>query len=480
MMRRDLRNPVSQTIQAGKTTGQFIMAAAAVYLLAGCANPSGHPSQNITKGGSSKPQAPMCRVLPAELASRAEEWGLSKAVIDKVGQKMQGGADIQLTLDKNIQQYVEQALEAAMTNFHPQAAWAIVEEVRTGAILAMASLPNSEPNRATGMVFEPGSIFTVGVVAAALNEGRIATNDLFDCENGSWTYGGKPVKDFHPYGILDVTGILRKSSNIGAAKIAVQLGPKDLQNYLKSFGFGRTTGLEVTDEESGALNPPSKWSKVSLVRLAMGHEVAVTALQMLNVLCCIGNDGLLMKPHLVRQVVNKDGVILLKTKPEALGQPITARTAELMRLMLTEVTREGGTGTRAAVPGYNVAGKTGTAEKIVDGHYLESENIASFMGLLPAERPEIGIIVVLDNPRPLRTGSISAAPVFAQIAAAVAGHLGIHNARTTDSRPLGNRKYCFFDEDRRFPTGLLYCTCWNAGWYKTTFIEEVANGASEM
>ena len=253
------------------------------------------------------------------------------------------------------------------------------------------------------------------------------------------------MRDFHPDGVLDVTGILRKSSNIGAAKIAVKLGPKDLHRYLESYGFGRPTGLKVSGEENGVLKPPSKWSKIGVVRVAMGHEVAVTALQMLNVLCCIGNDGVLMKPHLVRQVVNKDGVILLETKPEALGQPITARTAELMRLMLTEVTREGGTGTRAAVPGYNVAGKTGTAEKIVDGHYSESENIASFMGLLPAERPEFGIIVVLDNPQPLRTGSMSAAPVFAQIAAALAGHLGIHNARTTDSRPLGNRKYCFFD-----------------------------------
>ena len=441
MMRRDLRNPVSQTIQAGKTTGQFIMAAAAVYLLAGCANPSGQPSQNITKGGSSEPQAPMCRVLPDELASRAEDWGVAKAVADKVGQKMQGGADIHLTVDKNIQQYVEQALAAAMTNFHPQAAWAIVEEVRTGAILAMALLPNSDPHRAIGMNLEPGSIFKVGVIAAALNEGLIATNDLFDCENGSWAYGGKPVKDFHPYGVLDVTGILRKSSNIGAAKIALKLGSKDLHRYLESYGFGRSTGLEVTGEESGILNPPSKWSKISIVRVAMGHEVAVTALQMLNVLCCIGNDGVLMKPHLVSKVVDKDGVILLENKPEALAQPITARTAEKMRAMLTEVTREGGTGTRGAVSGYNVAGKTGTAEKIVDGRYSENENIASFMGLLPAERPEIGIIVVLDNPQPLRTGSVSAAPVFAEIAAAVARYLVIQigasnkQASTSDSQP---------------------------------------------
>lgn len=434
-MRQDLEKPLFHAVQAGKTTGQIMMAVSAVLLFAGCAEPGGYPSRGVMPGGRSEPQAPMCQILPKELAPRAEAWGVAQAVSDQIGPKLRMNSVIQLTVDPNIQKYVEQALDAAMTNFHPRAAWAIAEDVRTGAILAMASLPSSEPNLAAGMAFEPGSIFKVGVVAAALNEGRIATNDPFDCENGSWTYGGKPVKDFHPYGVLDVTGILRKSSNIGAAKIAAKLGPKDLNRYLKSFGFGNPTGLDVSGEVNGILNPPSKWSKISIVRVAMGHEVAVTALQMLNMLCCIGNDGVLMKPHLVQNAVGQDGAILLENKPEALGQPITARTAELMRLMLTEVTREGGTGTRAAVPGYNVAGKTGTAEKIVDGHFSESENIASFMGLLPAERPEIGIIVVLDNPRPLRTGSMSAAPVFAEIAAAVAGHLDNLRARTSDSRP---------------------------------------------
>ena len=161
----------------------------------------------------------------------------------------------------------------------------------------------------------------------------------------------------------------------------------------------------------------------------MGHTVAVTALQMLNVLCCIGNDGFLMKNHVVRKVVDKNGAVLLENKPEALARPITERTAALMRQMLAEVTRTGGTGTRAAIKGYNVAGKTGTAEKIKDGHYVSNENVSSFMGILPAERPEIGIIVVLDSPvdpvNKLRTGGITAGPVFAQIAEPVARYLDI-------------------------------------------------------
>ena len=353
----------------------------------------------------------------------------------------QEGADVHLTLDLNIQYFVEKALDAAMTNLNAKAAWAIVEEVRTGAILAMASRPDYDLNdfnktvadvrlnRAVGENFEPGSVFKVGVVAAAINEGIVSTNDLFDCENGMWFYAGRPLKDFHPYGELDVTGILRKSSNIGAAKIAVMLGEERLYRYLISYGLGRPTGLEVPGEEAGILNPVGKWAKVDITRIAMGHTVAVTALQMLNVLCCIGNDGFLMKNHVVRKVVDKNGAVLLENKPEALARPITERTAALMRQMLVEVTRTGGTGTRAAIKGYNVAGKTGTAEKIKDGHYVSNENVSSFMGILPAERPEIGIIVVLDSPvdpvNKLRTGGITAGPVFAQIAEPVARYLDI-------------------------------------------------------
>ena len=362
---------------------------------------------------------------PEEQAATSVDRGIAKAVADKMGEGFQEGADIELTLDNDIQQYVVQALDEAMTNFRPQSAWAIVEEVRTGAILAMASLPKSNPSPAAGTVFEPGSIFKVGVVAAALNEGLISTNDQFDCENGVWSYEGKPLRDFHPYGVLDVTGILRKSSNIGAAKIALKLGEESLHRYLAAYGFGRPTGIEIPGEESGVLRLLSEWGKADITRVAMGHTVSVTALQMLNMLCCIGNDGVLLKPHLVRRVVGKDGVVLLDNKPEVVAQPISAATAKLVRNMLVAVTREGGTGTRAAVKGFNVAGKTGTAEKMKDGRYAANQNIVSFMGVLPAERPEIGIIVVLDNPHPMYTGSMSAAPVFARIAEAAVRHLGI-------------------------------------------------------
>jgi len=356
----------------------------------------------------------------------------------------QEGADLYLTLDLNVQYFVEKALDAAMTNFNPEAAWAIVQEVRTGEILAMASRPHYDLNaygktsadvrlnRAVGVNYEPGSVFKVATVAAALNEGIIATNTLFDCEDGMWYYGGRPLRDFHPHGELDVTGILRKSSNIGAAKIAVMLGKDRLYRYLKAYGLGTRTGIEVPGEEPGILHSVPHWTKISITRIAMGHEIAVTALQMLNVLCCIGNDGFLMKPYLVRKVVDTDGVVLREHKPVAVSRPITERTSALMRSMLAQVTKTGGTGTRAAIDGYNVAGKTGTAEKIKDGHYVSKQNMSSFMGLLPAERPEIGIIVVLDNPQPIRTAGRTAAPVFAQIAEPTARYLDIRPVDATE------------------------------------------------
>ncbi len=389
---------------------------------------------------------------------RSERDGKNRELVTRRTLELapQEGADVHLTLDQNIQYFVEKALDAAMTNCHPEAAWAIVQEVRTGAILAMATRPafdlnayrTTKPatrlNRAVGVVFEPGSVFKVGVVAAALNEGLIATNDVFDCENGMWYYAGRPLRDFHPYGLLDVTRILSKSSNIGAAKIAVLLGEERLHRYLTAYGLGRRTGLEVPGEEAGLLAPWTKWAKVDITRIAMGHSVAVTALQMLGVLCCIGNDGFVMKPRLVEKVVDKNGAVLYASRPEALARPLSERTAALMRSMLTETTRAG-TGTRAAVAGYNVAGKTGTAEKIDEtGHYLKDANISSFMGLLPAEKPNIGIIVVLDNPqfpdnpRAARTGGATAGPVFAQIAAPVARYL--------DLRPVDANELVYYQQ----------------------------------
>ena len=343
--------------------------------------------------------------------------------------KSRPGANVTLTIDQYVQYIVERALENAVREQRATAAWAIVERVRTGEILAMANIPAFDPrayratapdtmrNRCIANNFEPGSTFKVIVVAAALNEKLVAPTQIFDCENGAWFYQRRTLHDFRPHGNLSVADIIKKSSNIGAAKIAVLLGNERLYAYMKQFGIGERTGIELPGEEAGLLWPVSKWTALSPTRIAIGHEVAVTALQMLGVLCAIANDGVRMKPQIVQQVTDADGRVLYQQSPVAVSQPIRPDTARLMKSLLTRVTEKGGTGTRARVKGYNVAGKTGTAQKAIPGGYSDTRNMSSFMGFLPSEDPQLAIIVVLDEPsNDVRTGGYVAGPVFKEIA----------------------------------------------------------------
>ena len=343
--------------------------------------------------------------------------------------KPRAGATIKLTLDQYVQYIVEQALDCAMEEHGARAAWAIVERVRTGEILAMANRPaydlncfrKSKPeqmrNRCISNIYEPGSTFKVAVVAAALNAGVVTTSQVFNCENGRWIYKGRPLRDYHPYDKLCVADIIKKSSNIGAAKIALCLGNERIYKYLKAFGIGRLTGIELPGEEAGILRPVTKWSSLTPTRIAIGHEVAVTALQMLGVVCAIANDGFLMKPYVVDQVLSADGRVLFQQNPVVMGRSVRRDTADVMKKLLVRVVEAGGTGRRASVAGYTVAGKTGTAQKVIAGGYSDVLNVASFVGFLPAEDPRLAIIVVVDEPRKsVRTGGTVAAPVFKKIA----------------------------------------------------------------
>lgn len=354
----------------------------------------------------------------------------------------QDGADVHLTLDFNVQYVVERALDEAMRMHQAKSAWCIIERVRTGEILALANRPAYDPNdyrtapaaallnMAIGRVYEPGSTFKLATIAAALNEGTVTPETSFDCESGKWLFHGKVLHDYHPYSRLSVADIIKKSSNIGAAKVALTVGEERLENYLRLFGFGRPTGVDLPGEEAGILHARARWNALSISRIPMGHEVGVTALQMLNVLCCIANDGRLMRPYVVSRVVAANGLVLRQGAPREMGRPIRADTARLMQKLLTRTTEPGGTGTKAAVAGYTVAGKTGTAQKIIDGHYSDSANIASFVGFFPAEQPALAMIVVVDEPQPLHTGGLVAAPVFSQIASNVVRCLEIPSSAT--------------------------------------------------
>lgn len=348
----------------------------------------------------------------------------------------QPGGDVYLTLDQNLQFFVEQALDDALATNGAKGAWAIVQRVGTGEILAMASRPGYDLNefnvvadedrlnRAIGYVYEPGSIFKIIVYAAALNEGLLRPDEIIDCENGLWFHAGKPLRDFHPYGRLTATDALKKSSNIAAAKIAIRLGEDKLYRYLHAFGIGRRSGVELPGEESGILHPRNRWNKLSISRIPMGHEVAVTGLQMVNALNAIANEGQLMRPRVVDRVTTARGQTILRTEPEILGRPIRPEVARTLTEMLVQVTEEG-TGKRARTEGYTVAGKTGTAEKAGPGGYDRKRNLASFIGFLPAERPELSILVTFDEPQRLTQGGQVAAPVFRAIAEKAVRYLDI-------------------------------------------------------
>lgn len=395
----------------------------------------------------------------AGIELRMDAWlagqdGLRRSEVDGVRQEVYArrlleiapreGADVVLTLDATLQEIVEQRLDEMLPKTQADAGWVVVQEVRTGRILAMASRPAFDPaayatagenefmNRPIGYLYEPGSTFKVAVIAAALDAGVVTPDQVFDCENGLWHYRGRPLRDYHPYGRLTVADIVKKSSNIGAAKIALELGEERLETALRRFGFGQRTGIDLPGEQAGLLWPRRRWTSLSITRIPMGHEVAVTSLQMLNAVCAIANDGFLMRPFIVQRVVDAEGRVLQETEPEVLSRPLSEKGARLMCRLMERVTEPGGTGTRAAVPGYRVAGKTGTAQKpLPGGGYSDTLNISSFVGFLPAENPVIAILVVLDSPRGERTGGATAAPIFSAIAAEAVNCLGI----PSDGRP---------------------------------------------
>lgn len=322
------------------------------------------------------------------------------------------GANVVLTLDQELQYFVEQTIEKMREEFNAQAAWAIVQNVRTGEILAMASSPTYDPNRfsktpaewmrnrAISSNYEPGSTMKAATVAAAIEHGVVNEETLIDCEEGYWVYGGKKLEDSHPEGIIPVKDVIKVSSNIGTAKIALLMGNQMLYDNLKAFHFGNRLDIGLPGEEGGIFFSPKSWSKISITRIGMGHEIGVTAMQVLSMMNTIAYDGVQMKPMIVKKVVSSDGRVIAEYKPEELGRPISSDTARRMRKMLKAVTEdEEGTGTKARVEGYSVAGKTGTAQKTKpEGGYYQKNFVSSFVGFLPADNPEIGIIVVADDP----------------------------------------------------------------------------------
>ncbi len=346
------------------------------------------------------------------------------------------GADVYLTLDHNIQYEVENAIREVVEQFQASSGWAIVQRVKTGEILALASYPNFAPakyneetidiwrNNAIAIVYEPGSIMKAVAVAAALNERIVTPETTIDVGDGTWVYAGKPLRD-HVTGRVSVSTALKKSSNIACAKIGLMLNNQRLEAYLRAFGFGERLGIDLPGEERGILGRAKDWDKLKPTRIPIGQGVAVTGLQMVNAYSTIANDGVMMRPYVVRKVVSPGGGVIYQAAPKVLGRPVRPEVARSVREMLVGVTEEGGTGKRATVRGYSVGGKTGTAQKAVPGGYSSTDYYASFVGFVPAREPVFSVLVSVERPRPQHTGGFVSAPVFARIAAATAQYLAV-------------------------------------------------------
>lgn len=354
----------------------------------------------------------------------------------------ENGAKITLTLDQYIQRWAEEAIYDVKSKYKTDGVWVIVQNVKTGEILAMASEPTFDPNkynkannewrrnRSISFNYDPGSTFKAATIAVALDKNIIKTNDIFSCENGYWNYAGAPVIDTKKYGNLNVSDILKFSSNIGAAKIAISVGNQNLYNGLKKFQFGEKLNIDLPGEEKGKINNPSEWTKVDTTRIAMGYGITATGIQIISMMSAIANNGILMKPIIVKNITSNNGEILFDNISEEISRPIKSETSKKMISMLTQaVEGDGGTGRSARIDGYSIAGKTGTAQKAIPlskgGGYYKDKYISSFVGFFPANNPQISILVVADDPKGKYYGGSVCGPAFKKIAEETIKYLNI-------------------------------------------------------
>ena len=363
------------------------------------------------------------------LVTERDNLGRDIAVKNTVIKNTSPGKNLILTLDKNIQYITEKELAKAVTESGAKNGMALVMESSSGRILAMANYPSFNPNsyskysqaqlrnRIVADSFEPGSTFKVFLVAAALEEKIIKTTDAFNCENGSYKIADHTIHDTHSYGRLSVADILKYSSNIGAAKIGFKLGDERLYRYLKSFGFGERTGVDLPGESAGNLRNNRRWYGVDLANISFGQGVSTSAIQLTSALSAVANGGNLMKPYIVERILDDSGQEVQKFEPQILRRVISQDTAQQVSKMLESVTNSGGTGTNAAVEGFRVAGKTGTAQKADPvTHSYGAKRTASFAGFIPANNPKLTILVVVDEPKTSQYGGVVAAPAFRAIA----------------------------------------------------------------
>jgi len=349
------------------------------------------------------------------------------------------GDNIVLTIDKNIQYIAEKELEQAIHDTQAISGTVIVENPHTGEILALANRPTFNPNlrkqikpetltnRAVSYVYEPGSTFKLVTISAALEEKVTNPDELFDCQMGSIVYNGMRIRDAKPHGILPVWGVLAESSDVGSIKIALRLGEDRFYKYIRAYGFGQQTGIELPGETRGLTKPPSRWSRVSIAAISMGQEIGISPIQLAGLVSTFANDGVWVAPRIVAGTVQPKGTPqTVAFHPGAAHRVISPYTAAEMRSMMQKVVLEG-TGRKAILEGYSAAGKTGTAQKVdpATGAYSKTKYIGSFAGFAPVNNPQIVVAVILDSAVGLHQGGQVSAPVFRRITQQVLEYLHV-------------------------------------------------------
>jgi cell division protein FtsI (penicillin-binding protein 3) len=347
------------------------------------------------------------------------------------------GANVVLTIDEKIQYIAERELEAAMHQTHAESGTVVVENPKTGEILALANRPSFNPNLARDItpqklknhavsdVFEPGSTFKLVTIAAALEEKLTRPEEVFDCQMGSIVINGMRIRDSKPHGLLSVAGILAESSDVGAIKIALRLGEERFYKYIRAFGFGQQTGIEVPGETRGLTKPLNRWSKVSIGAISMGQEIGVTPLQLAAMVSTIANDGVWVAPRIVTGTTEPRGTPqMVAFHPGVQRRVISPLTAAQIKQMMQGVVLHG-TGKKAILEGYSSAGKTGTAQKVdpATRAYSHTKYVGSFAGFAPVNDPAIMVAVILDSAVGLHQGGQVSAPVFQRVTQQVLEYL---------------------------------------------------------
>ncbi len=338
----------------------------------------------------------------------------------------QNGFNVILTIDETIQYIAERALEAGFKKHNAKGASIIVLNPKTGEILALANQPTynleefstvnpeNKTNRALAFTYEPGSVFKIVAASAALEENAFKESDMIFCENGSYKVGNHYLKDHDPLGTLSFKEVIEQSSNIGTTKIAQKLGPDVFYQYAHKFRFGIKTGIDMVGETNGWLKKPTEWSKTSIGAIPIGQEVTVTAIQLAGAIAAIANDGVYMKPYIVKEIRDDHDQVIESFEPQVVDRVITPETAKRVQAILQGVV-DNGTGKKAQIPGITVAGKTGTAQKVEGGLYSHSKFYASFLGFAPVDDPQLAAIVIYDEPHPAYYGGTVSAPVFQEV-----------------------------------------------------------------